>query len=163
MRVILQRLALLLAAPLAVVALPSTTLQLAPVVANSQTQTQSPTSSSTGEPCASIFAAQTSTGGGALPTVPAQMAYACQRSVPFDAIAAQPWLNNLKPYMMWQTTPSYLKNPPKGYLSPAVDVFAELDNVISDANNGRYKAEYDFEWDLYKRVFVAAHGEPSPA
>ena len=50
----------------------------------------------------------------------------------------------------------YLKNPPAGYLEPSVDVWAELDRVLSSIKTGGYRNEYEFQADLF-RTFNLAH------
>ena len=117
-----------------------------------------PTSSApseSGEPCASV-ASLVASAPAASATVPAELAYACQKSVPFNQDSAVPLLDSLRPYILWQTTTAYLRNPPEGYLEPAVDVYANLDRLVSNAQSGTYANEYDFEFDLYE-LFQTTH------
>ena len=100
----------------------------------------------------SLVAAVTQTT--AVPTVPAQIAWDCLNSVPLNGTAAVPWLQSLYPYLAWQTTLSYLKDPPSGYLEPAVDVYGLLQDMID--NVGTYANEYDFEFALYE-IFQRTH------
>jgi hypothetical protein len=66
-------------------------------------------------------------------------------------------VQSLEPYINWQTTTSYLKNPPHGYLEPAVDVYGELATIISNLQSGTvYTNEYDLEFAIY-RMFQSAH------
>ncbi|KAJ9656406.1 hypothetical protein H2198_004984 [Neophaeococcomyces mojaviensis] len=88
--------------------------------------------------------------------VPAQLAYDCLNDVPLDSASAVPWLNTLKPYIEWQSTIAYLKNPPKGYLEPAVDVWGGLQAIIDRVSNGKYANEYQLEFDIY-RLFQSTH------
>jgi hypothetical protein len=68
-----------------------------------------------------------------------------------------PWVQSLEPYINWQTTTSYLKNPPPGYLQPAVDVYGELATIISNLQYGKvYTNEYDLEFAIY-RMFQTAY------
>ena len=90
----------------------------------------------------------------AVPTVPAQIAWDCLNSVPLNATAAVPWLQSLYPYLAWQTTLSYLKDPPSGYLEPAVDVYGLLQAMIDNVDT--YANEYDFEFALYE-IFQRTH------
>lgn len=45
--------------------------------------------------------------------VPAEIAYQCLHSIPFNQTAALDLLKSIRPYMEWQTTLSYVKDPPK--------------------------------------------------
>jgi len=78
------------------------------------------------------------------------------QSVPLNATSALVLVEEIKPYLTWQTTTSYLKNPPAGYLEPAIDIWAEIAAIETKLMNGSYVNEYWFEWDLY-RVFQRAH------
>jgi hypothetical protein len=50
-----------------------------------------------------------------------------------------------------------LKNPPPGYLEPAVDIHGELATIISNLQCGKvYTNEYDLEFAIY-RMFQTAH------
>lgn len=91
-----------------------------------------------------------------IPIVPAQDAYECLNDVPFDKASAGPWLESLRPYIEWQSTTSYLKNPPEGYLEPAVDVWGNLDSIAADVQNGEYANEYEFEMAIYT-LFQSTH------
>ena len=103
--------------------------------------------------CASV-SALVATATAAVPTIPAQVAWDCLQSVPLNATAAVPWLESLKPYLAWQTTLAYLKNPPSGYLEPAIDVYALIDEMI--ANVDSYANEYELEFALYE-IFQRTH------
>ncbi|KAB8336737.1 hypothetical protein FH972_021046 [Carpinus fangiana] len=90
------------------------------------------------------------------PTISAKLAWDCEQSVPLNATAGLELVDSIRPYIEWQSTLAYLKNPPKGYLEPAVDVFAEIDGITSKLQNGGFKNEYDFEFELY-RAFQRTH------
>lgn len=69
----------------------------------------------TGDACASVAvlaASQTSLSPSATPTVPAELAFDCLNSIPFNQSAAVALLDSIDPYLQWQTTPEYLKDPP---------------------------------------------------
>jgi hypothetical protein len=53
---------------------------------------------------------------------------------------------------------SYLKNPPAGYLEPAVDIWAELDKVYNNVQADAYDGEYEFQADLFKAFNLAHDG-----
>lgn len=48
----------------------------------------------------------------ATPTVPAQLAYECLNSIPFNQTAALQYLESMDPYLNWQSTYEYLADPP---------------------------------------------------
>lgn len=88
--------------------------------------------------------------------VSAQLAYDCLNDVPLYAISAIPWLNSLSPYIEWQTTIAYLKNPPKGHLGPAVNVWGGLQAIIDGVSSSKYTNEYQLEFDIYG-LFQSTH------
>jgi hypothetical protein len=45
--------------------------------------------------------------------VPAELAYECLNSIPFNQSAAAALLESMKPYLEWQSTTSYVKDPPE--------------------------------------------------
>lgn len=66
-------------------------------------------------PCGSVselVAAFTNISPTAIPTVPAQLAYECLNSIPFNQSDAVALLDSIDPYLEWQTTFEYLKDPP---------------------------------------------------
>jgi len=67
----------------------------------------------------------------AQPTISAQLAYDCLTSVSLHADDATALVNAILPYVEWQTDVSYLKNPPKGYLMEATDVWGNFDKVLA--------------------------------
>ena len=56
----------------------------------------------------------------------------------------------------FQSTLTYLKDPPTGWPNEAVDVLAGLDDIGSKVNDGTYTNEYDFENDI-AALFIKAH------
>jgi len=54
---------------------------------------------------------------GAYATVPAEIAYECIKSVPFDSKAALDLMDSIRPYLDWQTTLQYVKDPPVEWVS----------------------------------------------
>lgn len=90
------------------------------------------------------------------PSVPAELALACLKSVPISQTAASDTITALKQMIEFQSTLSYLKSPPKGYPNEAVDVMAGLDNIKSKVSNGEYSNEFDFETDIAS-LLVKAH------
>ena len=119
------------------------------------TSTTSP-SSSISQPCAIVSSLVAGSPASAVPSVPADIAYACQKSVPIKKDDAVQWLQSLRPYILWQSTTSYLKAPPDGYLEPAIDVYGTLDDITSKVEAGGYVDEFDLEFDVYE-LFQRTH------
>jgi hypothetical protein len=65
--------------------------------------------------------------------------------VPLDKTAAVGFINWLKPYLQFQSTLGWLKNPPPSYQQPAVDIIGGLDAISSKVSSNGYKNEYEFE------------------
>lgn len=68
-------------------------------------------------------------------------------------------LDSIRPYLNWQTTIEYLKDPPAEYaakVQPPYDFYADFDRVYRGAVSGSYANEYAFGFDLY-RSFQKAH------
>jgi hypothetical protein len=103
------------------------------------------TPSNTTEPCAAVSSAYFATPA-PFPTVPAQLAYDCIKSVPLNVTSAKILLAEIRPYINWQSTLAFLKNPPAEYVAKiqeAVDVFAGLDEIEGKVDSGELTAEYD--------------------
>ncbi|CEJ81451.1 hypothetical protein VHEMI01573 [[Torrubiella] hemipterigena] len=109
----------------------------------------------TEEPCAQVSAAW-ATQDPSTATVPAELAYACLRSVPFNKARGVAIADSLVPYLEWQTDTEYLKDSPKGYDRPAYDMFAALKDIRAKAASKSYASEYDFQKDIQQRVFLPA-------
>jgi hypothetical protein len=96
-------------------------------------------------PCAvvaSSVAAQTI----AVPTVSAQLAYDCITSVPFNQSAALALVDGIVPYVRWQSTTAYLKDPPKEYvekIQDPVDLWGDLEVIREKVVNGSYDNEFE--------------------
>jgi hypothetical protein len=108
-------------------------------------------------PCAQVSASVAAQAAVATPTVPAQLAYDCITSVPFNKSAAVELIDTITPYIRWQSNTVWLKNPPKEYaekVQPGIDVWGGLEEIQSKAESGSYENEFEFGWELYR--FVAA-------
>lgn len=94
----------------------------------------------------------------ATPTIDAQLGYDCLASVPLHAEQAKAFVEAVLPFVEWQTTIDYLKDPPAGYTEPAVDLRAGFATVIANISSGAYKTEYEFQSQLWKVVNSAHDG-----
>ncbi|KAJ4391823.1 hypothetical protein N0V93_005443 [Gnomoniopsis smithogilvyi] len=113
------------------------------------------------EPCAQVssaWAAQKAANASATVVVDGQLAYDCLNSVPLHEDDAVKLVRSIQPFLDWQTTSSYLKDPPEGYQFPAFDVEAAFDDIISNVQSGQYQNEYEFQNDLYLTFSKAKDG-----
>jgi hypothetical protein len=79
-------------------------------------------------------------------TVPAALAWDCLQSIPLNATAALALVQSLKPYVAFQSTIGYLKNPPVEYATYAfgkVDLLGGLDSIAAKIRDGQYRGEYE--------------------
>ncbi|KAM0261420.1 hypothetical protein ACHAQJ_002273 [Trichoderma viride] len=110
------------------------------------------------EPCAqvsSLWAAQI--GSTATPTVAASLAYACLNTIPLHKDAGIELIDSLVLYLEWQSDAAYKADPPADYFYPPHDIFKALAGVRADLVADKYTNEYEFQVDLYARVFGPAH------
>ncbi|KAI1212581.1 uncharacterized protein F4807DRAFT_341782 [Annulohypoxylon truncatum] len=122
---------------------------------NTTTTTTAPTAT---EPCAivsSTWSAQI--GATATPIVEASIAYECLNSVPIDKEGALKFIDELKPYIEWQSDTAFKKNPPADYGYPPTDLWASIDEVEEALNADKYANEYAWQADLYVKLFGPAH------
>lgn len=84
--------------------------------------------------------------------VSAASAIACLASVPLQTRENLALIREIKLYLTWQSSISYLKNPPEGYTGDTVDILEALDNVTDRLNGGEYASEYEFQLDLYMAI-----------
>jgi hypothetical protein len=120
-----------------------------------------PTPQSSGsslEPCGQVAAlvANDIEENGRAASVPADVAYACLKSVPNYSDPAVKLIESIQAFVQWQSTLAWLKDPPKSYGFPAIDVVSRLDDIKQNAQDGKYDSEYDFQVEIYK-VFRLAH------
>lgn len=87
--------------------------------------------STTAEPCAQVSSALAASDL-LHPHIDAEVALQCLRSVPLDLDGDTSQLEGVKAMAQFQSTLAYLKDPPPGYLYPAVDILGGLDEVRSD-------------------------------
>ncbi|ORY19892.1 hypothetical protein BCR34DRAFT_551887 [Clohesyomyces aquaticus] len=109
-------------------------------------------------PCAAV-SASAATQTGAVHTVPAQLALECLTSVPLNKSAALELVDSIAPYLRWQSTTAFLKDPPAEYIEKiqdAVDVWGGLATIKSKVQNSAFANEYEFGWALY-RLLQSTH------
>ncbi|KAL8382718.1 hypothetical protein RB595_006485 [Gaeumannomyces hyphopodioides] len=111
------------------------------------------------EPCGTVgssWAAQKAAGV-EIPRVDAALAYACLTSIPIEKSTALKFVDELVPYLEWQSDAAYKKDPPEGYAYAGYDVFAELAAVRAGIAAGAYATEHGWQSELFERVFGAGH------
>jgi hypothetical protein len=89
------------------------------------------------------------------PSAQAELAMACLKSVPISQTDATKTIEGLKKMVQFQSTISYLKDPPAGWPNEKVDILAGLDEIAKKVKGG-YTNEYDFENDIAS-LLVKAH------
>lgn len=67
-------------------------------------------------------------------------------------------MQSLKAFVEWQSTLAWLKNPPKSYGFPAVDIQGSLDKILETAKQERYGSEYDFQAAIVQTISIAHDG-----
>ncbi|PTB61712.1 hypothetical protein BBK36DRAFT_1131123 [Trichoderma citrinoviride] len=111
-------------------------------------------------PCArvsALWAAQKSNSPHATPTVAAEIAHDCLRSIPLGKDAAIELVDAMVPYLSWQSDSAYKAHPPAGYPFPGYDIFANLAKIKADLQADKYDGEYSFQLDLYLNVIAKGH------
>lgn len=67
-------------------------------------------------------------------------------------------MRSLKAFAQWQSTLAWLKNPPKNYPFPAVDIDAALDDIASRAAAGEFNSEYEFQLAIVELIASSHDG-----
>jgi len=97
-------------------------------------------------PCAAVSASIATQSAAATPTVPAQLAYDCLTSAPFNQSAALALVDGVVPYFRWQSNTVWLKDPPEEYaekVQPPVDIWGGLEEIRERVVGGEYGSEYE--------------------
>ncbi|MCJ1321598.1 hypothetical protein MMC15_006943 [Xylographa vitiligo] len=76
------------------------------------------------------------------------------QSSPLDTVATQ-FLKYYKDSLEFQSTLTYLKNPPSSYQQPGVDILGGLDRIQRDVDTGVFDNQYDFELEVQNLVYSA--------
>jgi hypothetical protein len=82
------------------------------------------------------------------------VAMACLESVPLDVDRSLGFVEYITPYIEFQATLAYLKDPPSGYTLSGVDVLGGLAEITQKLKDGSYKNQYCFEKELWILVNV---------
>jgi hypothetical protein len=82
------------------------------------------------------------------------LALECLNSVPLDKDRSLGFIDWISPYFEFTSTLAYLKNPPKGWTLPGVDIYAGLEKISDGIKSGAYKNQYAFEKDLSTLINV---------
>ncbi|MCJ1432440.1 hypothetical protein MMC27_001796 [Xylographa pallens] len=67
-------------------------------------------------------------------------------------------LDGLVPYLQFQSTLAFLKNPPQGYLLPGVDIMGGIQAIRSNVTKEQYSGEFAFQLDLWNLINSAHDG-----
>lgn len=76
----------------------------------------------------------------------------CLVSVPFNKDVALRFIDYYNTTMQFQSTFSYLRNPPPTYQQPPVDFAHQLENIKTNVTSGYYRNQYAFEADIQHLV-----------
>ncbi|KAF8851590.1 hypothetical protein BDZ45DRAFT_750549 [Acephala macrosclerotiorum] len=113
-----------------------------------------------GTPCASISAASASWANSAATStlyVKPSIAMACLESVPLNTNLSSAFIDYITPHMQFQSTISYLKDPPKGWTLAGADIFGGLTQIQTNLKTGVYTNQWSFEKDLWTLINVLPH------
>jgi hypothetical protein len=119
------------------------------------TQTASPSAST--NPCA-VLSASWVAETDSIPKLKPSQVLACLKNVPINIKQAAGFVNYLSTIIQFQSTLSYLKSPPSGYVYPPVDLVGGLDTILNNVNSNGYSNEYDFEVDIHNLMTNARDG-----
>lgn len=103
------------------------------------------------------------------------MAYDCLATIPNKQAPALKLLSSIDAFVQFQSTSPYLKDPPSGYLFPAVDLFKGLSQISDNVKKQIYDStksldpalgwlltvdagEYDFQLDISALLLSARDG-----
>jgi hypothetical protein len=113
-----------------------------------------PTSTTSLSACASV-AQLVAADPAATPIIPAKIAYDCITSVPFNSSAASELMDSIRPYLDWQSTVEYIRDPPAEYaekIQEPYDFYGEFNRIYEKAGSDGYDNEFEFGFDLYEAV-----------
>jgi hypothetical protein len=85
----------------------------------------------------------------------ASLAFECLTSVPFNPAVATRFLHYYNDTLQFQSTLTYLKNPPRSYQQPGVDLIGGLNQLQEAVNSGTFSNQYEFEAALQTLIYAA--------
>ncbi|KAI9641314.1 hypothetical protein NHQ30_010116 [Ciborinia camelliae] len=85
----------------------------------------------------------------------ASFAFECLTSVPFNPAVASRFISYYNDTLQFQSTLSYLKNPPTSYQQPAVDLLEGLTRIQTAIDEGVFANQYEFEAALQTLIYAA--------
>jgi hypothetical protein len=88
----------------------------------------------------------------------ASLAYECLTSVPFNPAVATRFLQYYNDTLQFQSTLTYLKNPPTSYQQPAVDLLGGLEELQRAIDSGSFPNQYEFEAALQTLLYATHDG-----
>ncbi|CAD6443262.1 9d2e7923-2f4f-4e57-b298-0044821c9a72 [Sclerotinia trifoliorum] len=88
----------------------------------------------------------------------ASLAFECLTSVPFNPAVASRFISYYNDTLQFQSTLTYLKNPPTSYQQPAVDLLAGLKRIQTAIDEGIFSNQYEFESTLQTLIYAAHDG-----
>src|SRR5271154_6922560 len=88
----------------------------------------------------------------------ASFAYECLTSVPFNPAVATRFLQYYNDTLQFQSTLTYLKNPPTSYQQPGIDLLGGLEQLQQGINNGNFSNQYEFEAALQTLLYATHDG-----
>ncbi|KAH7327288.1 hypothetical protein BKA65DRAFT_406328, partial [Rhexocercosporidium sp. MPI-PUGE-AT-0058] len=86
------------------------------------------------------------------------LAFECLTSVPLDKEAAIGLIDYFRPYLEFQSTLAWLKDPPESYQQTAVDLMGGLDNITSQISHDSFANQYEFELAVQHLLHGAHEG-----
>ncbi|KAI9773497.1 MAG: hypothetical protein M1839_002079 [Geoglossum umbratile] len=88
----------------------------------------------------------------------ASLAYECLTSVPFNPAVATRFLQYYNDTLQFQSTLTYLKNPPASYQQPGVDLLGGLEELQKAIDGGIFPNQYEFEAALQTLLYATHDG-----
>ncbi|KAF4626036.1 hypothetical protein G7Y89_g12127 [Cudoniella acicularis] len=88
--------------------------------------------------------------------IPIKATLDCLQNITFPSAVSQ-MLNDMSPYLDWQTDLADLSRPPSEYAYLPHDLKARLAEVKDRVSKNLYRNNHEFEVDMFEKVFAPAH------
>jgi hypothetical protein len=88
----------------------------------------------------------------------ASFVYECLTSVPFNSAVASQFLNYYNDTLQFQSTLTYLKDPPRSYQQPGIDLLGGLAALQQGIEDGIFPNQYEFEAALQTLLYASHDG-----